>query len=95
MGGDAVPVLVTWLDRLPEAERCELTAQLIDRYGDRKGDWRGWNLARQRAREAVAGLRPCSAVSGQHSAVSDQQSAVSGQPSLSAVRKATTVSGEQ
>jgi hypothetical protein len=59
MGGDAVPVLVTWLDRLPEAERCELTAQLIDRYENRKGDWRGWNLARNRAREAVEGLRSC------------------------------------
>ncbi|HET9516079.1 MAG TPA: DUF4173 domain-containing protein [Gemmatimonadales bacterium] len=81
MGGDAVPVLVTWLDRLPGADRCELTAQLIDRYGDREGDWRGWNLARQRARAAVAGLRRCSAVSGQAAAVSGQGSAISDQPS--------------
>ena len=61
LGGDAVPVLVSGIDLVPPAWRCRLIADLRTRYLTPKGDWRGWNLARERAREAVAGLEPVEA----------------------------------
>lgn len=56
LGGDAVPVLVAGLDRLAPAVRCRLVTDLIDRHAAPAGDWRGWNLARARARRAVKTL---------------------------------------
>lgn len=65
LGGDAVPVLAAQIHLVPEPERCRLITALRRRHLPEKGDWRGWNLGRARAREAVARLRsaePCPAV---------------------------------
>ncbi len=56
LSGDAVPVLVEHFDRVPAAFRCELATRLRSRFGELPGDWRGWNLARTRAHEAVLRL---------------------------------------
>jgi hypothetical protein len=56
LGGDAVPVLVAGFELVPVEARCQLVTQLRSRYLAAKGDWRGWNLARARAREAVLQL---------------------------------------
>ena len=62
LGGDAVPVLVARLDRLAPDVRCRLVTELIDRHAAPVGDWRGWNLARARARRAVKTLDEVAAV---------------------------------
>ena len=55
LGGDAAPVLVSNLDRLLPVQRCDLATYLRENTrGD--ADWRGWNLARQRAATASAKL---------------------------------------
>lgn len=56
LGGDAVPVLISRLDSIAPEARCRVVRALIDRHYDVRGDWRGWNLARSRARRAVRGL---------------------------------------
>jgi hypothetical protein len=54
LGSDAVPVLVGRMDELTEAARCEVATALLSRWGPhRKWDWRNWNLADWRARQAV------------------------------------------
>ncbi|MSR06594.1 MAG: DUF4173 domain-containing protein [Gemmatimonadetes bacterium] len=76
LGGDAVPILVAGMDLVPSGLRCRLTNDLRTRYLAPKGDWRGWNLARERAREAVSGLGPveaCPTPSGPASPRPDQQ----------------------
>ena len=57
LSADAVPVLVSNLDRLSAAERCAATRMLKDRWtGERLGGWRTWNLSDWRARRLVAPL---------------------------------------
>ena len=57
LSADAVPVIVSRLDRLPEAERCKMTRMLTARWsGERRGGWRTWNLSDWRARRLVAPL---------------------------------------
>jgi hypothetical protein len=56
LGGDAVPAVVSRLDRLSPELRCELVRRLVERYAGGTGDWRGWNLARARARRAARSL---------------------------------------
>jgi hypothetical protein len=53
LGGDAVPVLASRLDLVPPALRCKLVTDLVARYRQPKGDWRGWNVARSHARAAA------------------------------------------
>src|SRR5207247_1996593 len=52
---DAVPVLLAAVPRLGGAEQCRLSARLLARWGRGDDDWRNWNLARRRARQAVQG----------------------------------------
>lgn len=56
LGGDAVPVLVSRLHLMAPEARCQLAVELMERHSEARGDWRGWNLARARARKAVRGL---------------------------------------
>lgn len=56
LGADAVPVLLQALPRLRPEARCQLAGRLLERWGtDSELDWRSWNLAVVRAREAVRG----------------------------------------
>lgn len=58
LGADAVPVILKRLDALPEAERCQLSANLLWRWSpvvENKSDWRVWNWSEARAREWVSG----------------------------------------
>ncbi len=57
LSSDAVPALAALIQLVPEAERCRLAINLRRRYLAVDGDWRGWNLARTRAHEAVTGIR--------------------------------------
>jgi len=52
---DATPTLVAALPRLAEADACVVGNALLDSAPDDDG-WRTWNLGRQEAREATAGL---------------------------------------
>jgi hypothetical protein len=56
LGGDAVPILVSRIDSVPEAARCRVIGLLRSRNAAYPTDWRAWNRARVRAREAVAAL---------------------------------------
>lgn len=57
LGPDAVPVLVAALPTLPPQEREQLQAELVKRLAaDSTADWRGWSLARARARAAMKAL---------------------------------------
>ena len=57
LSGDAVPVLVSRLDRLPDVEQCTAIRMLKERWsGERRGGWRTWNLSDARARRLVAPL---------------------------------------
>ena len=58
LGGDAVPVLVSRLDGASPTQRCDVVRELVRRYGTPRGDWRGWNLARTRARRAAQTMAP-------------------------------------
>lgn len=58
LGGDAVPILASQIELVPEAERCRLITDLRARHVPVEGDWRGWNLARARAHEAATRLAP-------------------------------------
>jgi hypothetical protein len=54
LGGDAVPVLIEALPRLPAAERCEVASGLLLRWNpETPPDWRTWNWSRSRARQLV------------------------------------------
>jgi len=51
LGADAVPAVVEALPALSPVQQCYLAGQLVARARQRPGgDWRGWNLARTRAR---------------------------------------------
>ncbi|MDP9176424.1 MAG: DUF4173 domain-containing protein [Gemmatimonadota bacterium] len=54
---DAIPVIVTRLQSLPEPVRGQLHAELVARYGNPRrlapGRWFEWNLRREQAREAL------------------------------------------
>ncbi|MCW5558852.1 MAG: DUF4173 domain-containing protein [Verrucomicrobiae bacterium] len=54
LGPDAAPVLLRELSALPEPDRDKVRETLIQRWGTSSSDWRQWNLARIRARAAVA-----------------------------------------
>jgi hypothetical protein len=56
LGGDAVPIVAAQIQRVPQAERCQVVATLRSRYLEDRSDWRGWNLARARAHAAVTRL---------------------------------------
>ncbi|GBC82415.1 hypothetical protein HRbin10_01538 [bacterium HR10] len=56
LSADAVPVIVARLQDVPSADRCALVHALMRRHGASPPDWRGWNLARARARRALAEL---------------------------------------
>jgi hypothetical protein len=59
LSGDAVPVLLDALPRLPEEDRCNVATALLHRWGDStSADWRTWNRGRARARRLVAERRP-------------------------------------
>jgi hypothetical protein len=58
LGGDAVPILVSRIEQVPADSRCRLVSELKERYGTSTTDWRGWNLARARAHDAVSQLKP-------------------------------------
>jgi hypothetical protein len=60
LSADAVPVLVSSLDRLPPADQCQVAEWLTRRWGaearrDSEGDWRTFNRSRSRARALVRG----------------------------------------
>jgi hypothetical protein len=63
LGGDAAPILVSSIDRLLPVQRCDLATYLHERTR-RDADWRGWNLARQRAATAAAKLDLAALCSG-------------------------------
>ena len=58
LGDDAVPYLVEALPSLPEAERRQLRAALLDRRGElarsARPGWPSFNIGRERARQALA-----------------------------------------
>ncbi len=54
LSADAVPPIVAVWDRLSRAEREQLSNHLRKRGQPPPGDWRTWNLARQRAYRALA-----------------------------------------
>jgi len=56
LGADAVPVLVSRLDQVAPERRCALVTELVGRQAAPEGDWRGWSLARARARRALEGI---------------------------------------
>jgi hypothetical protein len=58
LGGDAVPVLASRLEEVGATERCTLVREIVRRYGTPAGDWRGWNLARARARHVAQVVGP-------------------------------------
>lgn len=59
LSADAVPTLLRALPRLRPAARCRLARRLLERWGgDRELDWRSWNLAVVRARDAVRAAAP-------------------------------------
>ncbi len=58
LGGDAVPLLVSRLDDVALERRCTLAKELVRRHARSDGDWRGWNLARASARNAVEQIAP-------------------------------------
>ncbi len=59
LSADAVPTLLRALPRLRPDARCRLARHLLKRWGgDRELDWRSWNLAVVRARDAVRAAAP-------------------------------------
>lgn len=56
LSADAVPAIVAAWDQLRPGDREWLSRPLVKRAQRPRGDWRAWNLARQRAAAAVAGL---------------------------------------
>ncbi|MBI4420263.1 MAG: DUF4173 domain-containing protein [Gemmatimonadetes bacterium] len=64
LGGDAVPVLAAQIDLVPAGERCRVITELRRRHLSPRGDWRGWNLARARAHDAVTTLAPLESCPG-------------------------------
>lgn len=59
LSADAVPTLLEALPALPDHARCLLARRLLDRWGgDRELDWRSWNRAVARARDAVGSATP-------------------------------------
>jgi hypothetical protein len=58
LSADAVPTLLSRMDELPHAARCEVAHHLEARWGDeRPGGWRTWNASDARARRLVARAR--------------------------------------
>ena len=57
LSADAVPTLVRRLDELPAADACLVATGLLNRWLDADNPARSWNLARQRAIDAVAANR--------------------------------------
>ncbi len=58
LSGDAVPIVVSALAELDPADRCLVSARLLDRWSPpAKADWRTWNLGRSRAWQAVRAAR--------------------------------------
>jgi hypothetical protein len=61
LGDDAIPVLVASLDGLPPADRTTALGRLSARRAELRSEtaasgWQSWNLARERAREALEAL---------------------------------------
>jgi hypothetical protein len=54
LGAEAVPVVAANVARLEPEARCSLGPELVKRWSaEPQGDWRGWSLARARARAAL------------------------------------------
>ncbi len=59
LSADAVPRLLSSLDRLDVAERCRAAEILLSRWDHaHEHDWRSWNAARLRADREVKRWRP-------------------------------------
>lgn len=59
---DATPVIASRLTALDETSRCALATRLASRWRETPpGDWRGWNLARARARRLLPALERAAA----------------------------------
>ncbi len=59
LSADAVPRLLSSLDRLDAEERCRAAEILLTRWDHHhEHDWRSWNAARVRADREVKRLRP-------------------------------------
>ena len=57
LSADAVPALVLALPDLPDAAACIVLEALTPHEGSaERRDWRGWHMARARARDAATGL---------------------------------------
>lgn len=56
LGADAVPLLVSSVDDVAAEQRCSLVEALVKRHATARGDWRGWSLARARARDRIGTL---------------------------------------
>ncbi|MBX3733542.1 MAG: DUF4173 domain-containing protein [Verrucomicrobiae bacterium] len=54
LGPGAAPILLRGLSALPETDRDRVRESLVQLWGHPAPDWRQWNLARARARAAVA-----------------------------------------
>ncbi len=58
LGADAVPaVAAAWPTLDPDAQ-CVLWQRMLTRWTEPGSDWRTWNAAKQRARDAMATVRP-------------------------------------
>lgn len=53
LDADAVPALLEVISDLNADERRIIAAELLDDYGDARGDWRSWNWSRARAARVV------------------------------------------
>lgn len=57
LGADALPAVADRLPALRTADQCYLAGRFVERWRTATpGDWRGWNLARSRAREQMPAL---------------------------------------
>ena len=58
LSADAVPVVVDALPRMNAVDRRNMKSALLVRVsGEPASDWRSWNLARERAKDALATIR--------------------------------------
>jgi hypothetical protein len=59
LSADAVPALIDALPLMPDTERCQAAAYLLDRYSPpERSDWLTWNWSRSQAWQAVTAHRP-------------------------------------
>ena len=57
LGAEAVPVITARIPEMDAEARCAAAKRLVERWSaEPQGDWRGWNVARARARSALSAL---------------------------------------